>query len=122
VDIAADAGSMIGDRRLIQRTIGNLLANAAKYGKEQALLSVTRSDDGSLHVSVEDDGPGIPEEEREKIFEAFYRLDSSRERGTGGFGLGLAIARKAILLHRGSISVDQSATLGGAAFVVRMPG
>ncbi|MDF3035594.1 MAG: two-component sensor histidine kinase [Paucimonas sp.] len=122
LDIAANLGVMIGDRRLIQRAVGNLLANAAKYGKEQVILSAKRSDNGSLHVSVEDDGPGIPEEAREKVFEAFYRLDSSRERGTGGFGLGLAIARKAIVLHHGSISVEQSAVLGGAAFVVRMPG
>jgi two-component system OmpR family sensor kinase len=69
---------------------------------------------------VEDDGPGIPEDERERIFEPFYRLDRSRDRATGGFGLGLSIARKAVLLHGGSVHVEGS-RLGGARFVVSLP-
>jgi signal transduction histidine kinase len=68
-----------------------------------------------MHITIEDDGPGIPIEERERIFQPFYRLDRSRDRETGGFGLGLAIAQKAVALHGGHIAVAESA-LGGAKF------
>jgi two-component system OmpR family sensor kinase len=73
-----------------------------------------------VQIVVEDDGPGIPQTERERIFEPFYRLDRSRDRATGGFGLGLSIARKAINLHGGSLVVEDSA-LGGARFVIVLP-
>jgi two-component system OmpR family sensor kinase len=73
-----------------------------------------------VEIVVEDDGPGIPEAERERIFEPFYRLDRSRDRATGGFGLGLSIAHKAVLLHGGTLSVDASA-LGGARFAIILP-
>jgi len=69
---------------------------------------------------VEDDGPGIPVEARERIFEPFYRIDSDNERAVSGFGLGLAIAKKAIALHGGNILVTES-SLGGAKFVVAIP-
>jgi two-component system OmpR family sensor kinase len=72
-------------------------------------------------IAVEDDGPGIPEAERERIFEPFFRLDRSRDRATGGFGLGLSIARKAVLLHGGRLAVEES-KLGGARFVITLPG
>jgi two-component system OmpR family sensor kinase len=71
-------------------------------------------------IAVEDDGPGIPVEERERIFEPFYRLDRSRDRATGGFGLGLSIARKGVLLHGGTLQVE-TAPAGGARFVVVLP-
>jgi two-component system OmpR family sensor kinase len=71
-------------------------------------------------IAVEDDGPGIPEAERERIFEPFFRLDRSRDRATGGFGLGLSIARKAVLLHGGRLVAEDSA-LGGARFVMTLP-
>jgi len=74
-----------------------------------------------VQVVVEDDGPGIPDAERERIFEPFYRLDRSRDRNTGGFGLGLSIARKAVELHGGTLSAGASA-LGGARFTITLPG
>ena len=80
-----------------------------------------RRDGNRVTIAVEDDGPGIPEDERERIFEPFYRLDRSRDRATGGFGLGLSIVRKAVLLHGGSVQVERSG-LGGARFVVGLPG
>jgi signal transduction histidine kinase len=95
------------------------LRNAQKYAAHEVALRVRR-DDCRIEIAVEDDGPGIPEEERERIFEPFYRLDRSRDRATGGFGLGLSIAHKAIALHGGQLKVEQS-TLGGARFVISVP-
>jgi two-component system OmpR family sensor kinase len=73
-----------------------------------------------VQIVIEDDGPGIPETERERIFDPFYRLDRSRDRATGGFGLGLSIARKAVHLHGGSLVAEES-SLGGARFVINLP-
>ena len=119
VDLGERLGSMDGDRRLLGRAVGNLLRNAQKYAAHEVALRVRR-DDCRIEIVVEDDGPGIPEEERERIFEPFYRLDRSRDRATGGFGLGLSIAHKAIALHGGSVKAEQSA-LGGARFVISLP-
>ncbi|MEP7084733.1 MAG: ATP-binding protein, partial [Betaproteobacteria bacterium] len=74
-----------------------------------------------VDITVEDDGPGIPQAERQRVFDAFYRLDRSRDRNTGGFGLGLAIANKAVMLHDGKIVIADSA-LGGAKFSLVIPG
>jgi signal transduction histidine kinase len=112
-------GSVDGDRRLLARAIGNLLRNAQKYAAGEVVLAARR-DGQHLEIAVEDDGPGIPEEERERIFEPFYRLDRSRDRATGGFGLGLSIAQKAIALHGGTLRVERAA-LGGARLVISMP-
>jgi len=118
-DIDACLGGIDGDRRLLARAVGNLLRNAQKYAAQQVRLAALREGAG-IEIRVEDDGPGIPAEERERIFEPFYRLDRSRDRATGGFGLGLSIARKAVALHDGTLHVEQSG-LGGARFVIRLP-
>jgi len=120
VETAEDAGTVEADPRLVGRALSNLLRNAQKYAAGAIRLSAAR-EAGKLVITVEDDGPGIPEEERERVFEPFYRLDRSRDRATGGFGLGLSIARKAVLLHGGSLAVEQSA-LGGARFRLMLPG
>lgn len=114
-------GELHADRRLMLRAIGNLLRNAQKYCDGQIRLSAARAANGSVEVVVEDNGPGIPAAERSRVFEPFYRLDRSRDRATGGFGLGLSIAHKAVALHGGTIRVEQS-TLGGARFVIGLPG
>ena len=108
-----------GDRRLLARAVGNLLRNAQKYAAQRVRLSAERAG-GRIEIAVEDDGPGIPPEERERVFEPFYRLDRSRDRATGGFGLGLSIARKAVLLHGGTLHVEET-VLGGARFVIGLP-
>ncbi|WP_305821875.1 ATP-binding protein [Massilia brevitalea] len=113
---AQDLGTIEADPRLLGRALSNLLRNAQKYAAASIRLSAAREGDRLL-IAVEDDGPGIPEAERERIFEPFYRLDRSRDRATGGFGLGLSIARKAVLLHGGSLTVEAS-DLGGARFVI----
>lgn len=113
-------GDISADRRLLVRAIGNLLINATKYADRHISLSATKLQNDTVEIIVDDDGPGIPVEERERIFAPFHRLDRSRDRATGGFGLGLAIAQKAVLLHGGQIAAKRS-PLGGARFVVRIP-
>ena len=108
-----------GDQRLLMRALGNLLRNADKYA--EGWIAVTaRQLPGRIEISVDDDGPGIPEGERERIFEPFYRLDRSRDRASGGFGLGLSIAGKAVALHGGIIRVGSSAR-GGASMTMVLP-
>lgn len=118
--LADDLGEFAMDRRLLARAVCNLLRNAQKYAHGRILLSAARVDGGAVEITVDDDGPGIPPEEREKIFDPFYRLDRSRDRATGGFGLGLSIARKAVALHGGSLRAEGS-PLGGARFVITLP-
>jgi two-component system OmpR family sensor kinase len=121
VTVHADAApaSFTGDRRLLARALGNILRNAEKYAQSRIALRARRIGQ-QLEITVDDDGPGIPPAEREAVFEPFYRLDRSRDRSTGGFGLGLAIARKAVVLHGGSLSAAAS-SLGGARFVLLLP-
>lgn len=99
----------------------NLLENAVQYSPAHGEVRLRRwTVDGMHLVSVEDQGPGIPEEEMPLIFERFHRGDPSRTRATGGFGLGLAIARAIVHAGSGDISVSAAET-GGAAFLVRLP-
>jgi two-component system OmpR family sensor kinase len=119
LELASCLGSIDGDRRLIGRAVGNLLRNAQKYAASQVALQARR-DGFRVEITVEDDGPGIPDDERERIFEPFFRLDRSRDRSTGGFGLGLSIARKAVALHGGTLVVER-AQMGGARFVISLP-
>lgn len=95
-----------------------LLDNAIRHARSKVLVQLT-ADERRAVLVVTDDGPGIPPEALERIFERFARLDDSRSRGTGGSGLGLAIARQIIESHGGSIVADQ--TFGGARFVVVLP-
>ena len=119
VEQDGELGTVEADPRHLRRALSNLLRNAQKYAAAAIRLSARR-DGKALVLAVEDDGPGIPQDERERIFEPFYRLDRSRDRATGGFGLGLSIVRKAVLLHGGTITVEQS-ELGGARFVITLP-
>ena len=119
LDVDPGLGTVGGDQRMLTRALGNVLRNAQKYAHSRVTLSARPVGD-RIEIVVEDDGPGIPLTERERIFEPFYRLDRSRDRATGGFGLGLSIARKALELHGGSIMAE-GATLGGARFVLHWP-
>lgn len=119
-DIAGDCSELTANHQLLNRAIANLLKNALKYAENEIHISVKRTIDNQIELVIEDDGSGIPDNEREKIFEPFYRLDRSRDKATGGFGLGLAIVRQAVLLHQGRIQVLTS-NLGGAKFVLTLP-
>ncbi|MGC5699042.1 two-component sensor histidine kinase [Pseudomonas sp. NFXW11] len=107
------------DPRLTARALQNLLRNATRYCEKRIQVGVLVSDQG-CEIWVDDDGIGIPDDERERVFEPFYRLDRSRDRATGGFGLGLAISRRALQAQGGSLTVEAS-PLGGARFRLSLP-
>lgn len=111
-------GVVLGDQIALRRLFDNLINNAVQHA-DKVLVDVT-CDDGVVLVTVDDDGPGIPQAERTAVFEPFYRLDHSRNRSTGGSGLGLAIAQHITQLHGGRIKVDGS-RLGGARIIVSLP-
>ncbi len=108
------------DPRLMELALSNLLFNATKYARKNVKSSL-KQHGNSFELTVEDDGQGIPEEARENIFKAFTRIDDSRNRETGGYGLGLAIVARVAELHGGSASVSESTELNGARFSVRWP-
>ncbi|MEH6352892.1 ATP-binding protein [Pseudomonas sp. 3JA] len=107
------------DPRLTARALQNLLRNAMRYCEKRIQVGVLVSDQG-CEIWVDDDGIGIPDSERERVFEPFYRLDRSRDRATGGFGLGLAISRRALEAQGGTLTVEAS-PLGGARFRLWLP-
>lgn len=99
--------------------LDNLVNNALRYSRQSISIRVGQQGDWG-YLQVDDDGPGIPAAERERIFEPFVRLDPSRDRTTGGCGLGLAIVHSIALAYGGEISVGES-HLGGARFLFRWP-
>ena len=100
--------------RFMARAVINLLRNAIRYAEQRVEVSLVRIGD-QYEVQVNDDGPGVPLAGREKIFEPFSRLDASRDRRTGGFGLGLALVRRVSQSHGGRVEVGDS-PWGGASF------
>jgi signal transduction histidine kinase len=104
------------DPYLMELALSNMLVNACRYARTQVLASFV-CEAGQNRLAVDDDGQGIPEAERQTVFKAFTRLDSSRNRQTGGYGLGLAIVARIAALHGGSARAETS-RLGGARIVV----
>jgi len=102
-----------------KRALTNLVTNAARFGTRVRINA--QHQDGWLTVLIEDDGPGIPEDARERVFRPFHRLDSARNQDSGGSGLGLAIARDVVRGHGGDIVLDESPALGGLRARVRIP-
>ena len=102
----------------MRRAIGNLVDNGCKYGAT-VVVELEASDD-TVEIRVKDQGPGIPEEDREKAFAPFQRLETSRNRQTGGTGLGLPIARDIIRSHGGDITL-QNGRNEGLIVTVRLP-
>ncbi|PVE12253.1 sensor histidine kinase [Streptomyces scopuliridis] len=109
-----------GSRGQLARVLGNLLDNAQRHALASVTASVYRAG-GQVVLAVADDGSGVPEAERERIFERFVRLDDARSRDDGGAGLGLAIARDVAARHDGTLTVGR-APEGGAQFELRLPG
>ena len=107
------------DKKLMPHALGNLLRNAVKYASHRILVSAELIGD-RLAIHVDDDGIGVPEEDREHVFSAFTRLDRSRDRASGGYGLGLAIARQVLELHGGTARAGTS-PMGGARFTLCWP-
>ncbi|OAH15293.1 sensor histidine kinase [Streptomyces jeddahensis] len=108
-----------GSRGQLARVLGNLLDNAQRHARSRVTVTV-RAEGSCAVVEVADDGDGVPEAERERIFERFVRLDDARTRDDGGAGLGLAIARDVALRHAGALTVAD-APEGGALFELRLP-
>jgi signal transduction histidine kinase len=107
------------DCRSMPYAVTNLLRNAIRYARTRIRVSAALVGD-QIELHVDDDGIGIPPDERERVFSAFTRLDRSRDRATGGYGLGLAIARLVLAQHGGTASAAES-PLGGARFTLRWP-
>jgi len=106
------------DPKLFKHVIDNLIVNATKYASKKILISLTATETDYI-LSVEDDGPGIAEEDREKLFDAFSTLNESKSFG-GHVGLGLSITKSIVQLHGGKILVQPS-SLGGCCFVIKVP-
>ena len=120
--VELDAGSpaiVVGHREDAVRIARNLVANALAYGRERVRVT-TATEAGNGTLTVDDDGPGIPVAERERVFDRFARLDRSRSREGGGFGLGLAISRELAVAQAGRIEVGDS-PLGGARMALYLP-
>lgn len=124
--ISTDAGSVSqdqrfadGEERYLHRILQNLVTNAMRYARTRVIVRYRVEADEAM-LEVEDDGPGISEEEYERIFKPFARLDQSRHRSSGGYGLGLSIVQRVVEWHGGAIRVD-SGVLGGALFRVTWP-
>ncbi len=105
--------------RLMARALGNLLQNGRRYAQTRIQVTFTHHNH-QYQIYVDDDGPGIPKHEQENIFQAFKRLDASRDRDTGGYGLGLAIVQRISQWHGGVACVSVS-PLGGARFIISWP-
>lgn len=108
------------DKRYIHRAIQNLVGNACRYAESAVRVRFSVSHD-SCRVDVEDDGLGIPEDQRDWVFTAFSRLDDSRARASGGYGLGLSIVRRIMTWHNGQVMVGKSEHFKGAQFSLVWP-
>jgi two-component system osmolarity sensor histidine kinase EnvZ len=104
----------------LKRALSNLVMNGAVHGESVAVAARARPS-GGVEITIDDDGPGIPEAQYEEAFKAFSRLDASRNQNAKGVGLGLAIARDVARGHGGDITLARSA-LGGLRAVMRLPG
>jgi signal transduction histidine kinase len=108
-------GRVRGDANALGQVVRNLMDNAARHAKTSVTVAVRDVGD-AVELTVEDDGAGVPEDQRERIFERFVRLDEARARDAGGSGLGLAIVREIVTAHGGTVTVSD-----GSRFVVRLP-
>lgn len=119
-DVAFAAITIVGDEELLRRAFENVLRNAVRYSPAGAGIDVRLSAKEALaEVTIRDRGPGVPKESLERIFAPFYRVEESRDPAMGGAGIGLSLAKRAVLLHRGSIEASNAGP--GLCVVVRLP-
>ena len=118
---AADAVSVTADRLVLREAITNVVDNAIKYSPRASSIAIrVRADGHQAHLTVADEGPGIAAQDRERIFDRFFRLDEARSRENGGAGLGLAIAKWAVEVNGGHITVEAGPN-GGSVFRIALP-
>lgn len=119
LEVCDAAPTVLGDRSYLVRLFVNLLENAVRVSEPLATVRVSSKCAGlNLVVTVTDEGPGIAPEHLPHIFERFYRVDESRQRGAGGTGLGLAICQSIVEAHNGSISVESELGVGTTIAVI----
>jgi two-component system sensor histidine kinase BaeS len=119
---ATQAPPARADRERLTQVVDNLLSNAVRYTAEGTTITIgVRGDDETVTLSVADQGPGLTEEQRAKVFERFYRIDPSRSRALGGSGIGLAIAKALVGLMDGRIWAESEGEGRGATFRVSLP-
>ncbi len=118
IRVAASSAIVNDDRSQLMSIVNNLVENAVRFATHQVTIS-TMSTGGWAEVSVRDDGPGVPADERERIFDRFYRVDAHRSREGGGTGLGLAIVARLVNERGGTITVGDASP--GSVFSVRLP-
>ncbi|MGH9058964.1 MAG: sensor histidine kinase [Acidimicrobiales bacterium] len=111
-------GRVPGDPDQLARVVRNLMDNAQRHATSRVTIQLSTTSD-AVELVVADDGPGIPAEDRQRIFERFARLDEARSQDDGGTGLGLAIAKEMVAAHTGTIDVVDSSV--GARFAIRLP-
>jgi signal transduction histidine kinase len=119
ITISGNARSpVMGRAQALKRCLQNLIDNALAYGRRADIT--LRDEGGALNIAISDDGPGIPEDDIERVFEPFYRVEGSRNRSSGGSGLGLSIARNIAQAHGGSVRLRNLAR-GGLEATLRIP-
>ncbi len=119
--VSGEAPKVLGDVDRLQQVVANLVDNASRMVGPGGHVTVDLSAEPRLAVlCVTDDGPGVPEEDLPRLFDRFYRADSSRTRTSGGAGLGLAIVRAIVRAHGGTIEAE-NLDAGGSRFVVKLP-
>lgn len=119
-----EACQLLIDKRLIHRAVENIVRNALHYSSvdPQVYISLQYNDSKDhIYIDIKDNGPGVPEDQLEKIFNPFYRVDTSRTKQTGGYGLGLAIASRAVALHHGEVFAKNNKDEGGLLVRIILP-
>lgn len=102
-------GNVLGEAELLRRAVENVVRNAIRYAPEHSDIEIEMKDDaGQAGITVRDYGPGVPEELLQQIFDPFFRVAGAREADSGGVGLGLSIAKRAIHLHHGTIAAENA--------------
>jgi signal transduction histidine kinase len=114
-----EACRTVGDRAALARVVRNLVDNAVRHASSTVTMAC-RPEAGHVVITIADDGPGIPVQDRARVFERFVRLDPTRTRSSGGSGLGLSIVEQIVRSHRGSVEVSDAAH-GGAVFTLTLP-
>jgi heavy metal sensor kinase len=116
-----EAITVLADYMILRQALVNLIDNAVKYSPVKGEIKVRVTDNGrDAYIDVQDNGPGIPFEHRDRVFERFYRVDKARTRAEGGSGLGLSIAQWAVAVHKGSLEL-QCEPGPGSVFRIRIP-
>ena len=113
------AAEVLGNRSQLSRVVRNLLSNATRLATQRVTVALSSGERG-VELVIDDDGPGIPAADRDRVFERFVRLDEARTAADGGAGLGLSIAHDIVTAHGGSITIGESPN-GGARLTVCLP-